>query len=76
MAKYPRLKVTGIGWNASEEVREFEQARHFPFTHNVIIMVEGHVIRSYEELLELVKHEHYQDRDFLKVTYLPMLGGG
>ena len=76
MGRFPRLKVTGIGWNASEEVREFEQTRYFPYGHNLIIMVEGYAVKSYDELVELVEREKYQDREFLKVAYLPLMGGG
>ncbi len=76
MAKLPKLKVKGLGWNVGEEIRDLEQARHFPFRHSVVITVEGQVVRSYEDLLQLIDQERYKDKEFLEVMFLPILGGG
>ncbi len=76
MAKLPKFKVKGLGWNMREEIRDLEQARHFPFRHGVIIMVEGEVVRSYDDIVQLLKQERYKDREFLEVMFLPVLGGG
>ena len=51
MSRFPELRVTHrIGGQPSREIIEFEQAPHFLFNYDVIVAVEGKVIRSYDEL--------------------------
>lgn len=76
MAKLPKFRVKSLGWNMREEIRDLEQARHFPFRHGVIIMVEGEVVRSYDDLVQLLEQGRYKDREFLEVMFLPIMGGG
>lgn len=72
----PRLKVTGLNWNAVEEVVAFKQAQYFPFGSNLIISVEDQVINSFDDLLRLVEREPYRDMEYLKVVFLPVVVGG
>ena len=76
MTELPELKVTGLGWDVSEKIQDFKQAKHFPFGHDVIIVAEGEVIRSYEDLVQLVAQERYKDKKFLEVMFLPIIVGG
>ena len=76
MAELPKLRVKGLGWRGSGDVRDFDQAKHLPFGHGMIIMVEGQVIRSYEALVQLAGLESHKDKEFLEVKLLPLLGGG
>lgn len=76
MTKLPKLKVKGLGWDISEEIRDFEQAKYLPFGHNVIIVVEGQVIESYEDLIQLAAQDRYKDKEFLEVMFLPIIVGG
>ena len=72
----PKLKVRGLGWNTSKEYYNFEQAKFFPYSEDVVIVVEGQAITSYEELFQLVTREHYEGKEFLEVTFLPIIVGG
>lgn len=76
MTKLPKLKVNGLGWNVSKEICDFEQAKYFPFGQDVVIVVEGQVIRSYEELVQLVDQDRNKDKAFLQVMFLPIIVGG
>jgi len=42
-----------------------------------MVMVEGSLVRSYEELVQIASQDDYRDREFLNVELLPMfvLGG-
>lgn len=76
MSKLPKLKVKGLGWDVSEEIRDFEQAKYFPFGHDVIIVAEGQVITSYDDLVQLVDQEDYKNKKFLEVMFLSIIVGG
>lgn len=76
MTKLPKLKVNGLGWDVSKEICDFEQAKYFPFGQDVVIVVEGQVIRSYEELVQLVDQDRNKDKAFLQVMFLPIIVGG
>ena len=48
-----------------------EQARYrFTYGEDVLVIVEGQLVRSYEELSQLVSEAVYQDREFLEVELL------
>jgi len=73
----PKLKVDGLGWNVEQESCEFDQARYFPYNQpDLVIVAEGRVIRSYEDLLQLAKVEEHKSKEFLEVSFLPIIVGG
>ena len=74
--KLPKLKVEGLGWDVSKGICDFDQAKYFPFNRDLVIVVEGQAVRSYDDLLELVSKNHYEDREFLEVKFLPTIVGG
>ena len=77
MTKLPKLKVQGFRSDVSEEIRDFEQARYFPFSGpGMVIVVEGEVVRDYEDIVQLVAQERYKDKEFLEVMFLPIIEGG
>jgi len=76
MTKLPKLKVEGLGWDVSKEVCDFEQAKYFPFGKGVVIVAEGQVIESYDDLVQLVDQDRYKDKEFLEVMFLPIIVGG
>jgi len=77
MPGLPKLKVTHwIDGQAAEETLEFEQAPYFLFDYDVLVIVEGRVIRSYEELLQLVSEKGLEGRDVLEVRMETVIGGG
>ena len=76
MTNSPKLKVKGLAWDATEEVRDFEQARYFPFSSELIIVVEDEVIRSYDDLARLLAEGRFKGKEFLEVMFLPIIVGG
>jgi len=69
--------VEGLDWAVTKKMCDFEQARSFPYdSRDLTIVVEQQVIRSYEDLLKLVSHEDYKERDILNVKFLPVIVGG
>ena len=77
MTKLPKLKVQGFRSDVSEEIRDFEQARYFPFSGpGMVIVVEGEVVRDYEDIVQLVAQERYKDKEFLEVFVETIISGG
>ena len=49
------------------------QAKYrFSYGGDVLVMVEGNLVRSYEELVQLASQDEYRDRELLEVELLPM----
>ena len=71
MPKLPKLKVKwwSIGYAEEETICDFEQAKEVVFGHglDIIVSVEGQMIASYEELVQLVAQEQYKDKEALEV---------
>lgn len=76
MTDLPKLKVKGLGWEDKEEIRDFEQARYFPFHSDLIVVVEDHIIRSYDELVKLLEQGKFKGKEYLEVMFLPIIVGG
>ena len=77
MTKLSKLKVKGFCSDVSEETRDFEQAKYFPFSlYGLVIVVEGEVVRDYEDFAQLVAQERCKDKEFLEVMFLPIIEGG
>jgi hypothetical protein len=77
MSRFPKLKVTHwIDGKTSQEILDFEQAPDFLFNYDVIVAVEGEVIRSYEELVRLASRDQFRERDFLDVQLETVIAGG
>ena len=72
----PKLKVDGLGWDNSSELVDFEQARYFPYSEELIITVEDQVVSSYDDLVRLAAGDSYKDKEYLEVVFLPMIVGG
>jgi hypothetical protein len=76
MTDLPRLIVKKEAGDTEGEIREFEQAKNFPFHEEIIIVVEGRQITSYADLLKMANQEKYKDQKYLEVMFLPMIIGG
>ena len=77
MARYPKLKV--IHWidgQADRDIFQFEQARNFFLNYDVLVVVEGTIVKSYAELMELATGAEHRDKDFLEVRMETIIGGG
>lgn len=77
MSSFPKLKITHfIDGLPSQELIDFEQAPYFLFNYGVIVLVEGTLIKSYEELVQLASQDSYRDRDVLNVQMETVVEGG
>jgi len=76
MSKLPKLKVKLNVGRLNEEIRDFEQAKYLPFCDHLIILAEGQVINSYEELVQLAAQDCYKDKESLEVLVMTAVGGG
>jgi len=74
----PKLRIKLPYVNVSEEFCDLEQAKHrFNYGNEAfLIVVDGQLINSYEELLQLAELDCYKDKEFLDVLLLPIAGGG
>ena len=79
MSKLPKLKLKKPYGYPFEEIRDFEQAKDVLFSQGGedIVVAEGQVIKSYEELVQLATQDSYEDKEFLEVWLLAVeIGGG
>lgn len=79
MSKLPKLKLKKPYGYPFEEIRDFEQAKDVLFSQGGedVVVAEGQVIKSYEELVQLATQDSYKDKEFLEVWLLAVeIGGG
>lgn len=84
MAELPKLKIKKhFGSPVEERICDLDQARDFllsclPDAHRarVLIAVEGQLINSYDELVQLVNRDCYKDKEFIEIGIYPIVGGG
>ena len=78
MSKLPKLKIQSLyGPEGEADICDLEQAKsRFIYGAETIIVVEGQVVSSYDELVELTEMEKYKDHDFLQVVLMPFIAGG
>lgn len=77
METMPKLEIEGLGWDTVEELSDFEEAERFPYhSRDVVIVAEGHAIRSYKELKEIAHKAINEGKSHIKVVFLPMVVGG
>jgi len=78
MSRLPKLRLKKPFGYPFEEIRDFEQAQYFLFSYgaSAVVMVEGQVINSYEELVQLATEDCYKDKESLEVVLLPAVVGG
>ena len=77
MTRIPRLKVQLPFGNQDDSICELEQAKYrFNFDNEVVVVAEGQVIKSYEELVELTRREDLKEKEFIEVKLIPLILGG
>jgi len=79
MIKLPKLKLKKPFGYPFEEIRDFEQSQYFLFSYgdSAIVLVEGQVVSSYKELLQLSARDCHKEKEFLEVLILPaVIAGG
>ena len=76
MNELPRLKISGLGWENAGQLLDFEQAKYFPYSQDLIISVEDQVVNSFEEMVQLVTRGPLKNKDYVEVIFLPVIVGG
>ncbi len=77
MSKLPKLKVQSLlGNDDRPEVCDLEQAKNRFDYDSGIIVVEGQVVSSYDELVRLAANDKYKGQEFLEVVLMPFIAGG
>jgi hypothetical protein len=74
----PKLRITFPFTKVENDVCDLEQAEHKLDWGNdmYIITVDGQVIGSYEELVQLANLGQFQNVEFLEVRLIPYIEGG
>ena len=54
------------------EVRDLEEAQDLPFdfVDDALVLVEGHSVKSYEELMNIAQREEFKEKDTLQAVVL------
>ena len=78
MCRLPKLRIKLSSQQVAQDTCSLEQSKYrFNWGHEpFLIVVEGQVIASYEELEELAKQERFKGREFLEVKLEDILIGG
>jgi len=77
MSKLPKLKVNWGSWGKNVGIYNFEQAKYLPlFNSPTLVVGEGQVINSYEELVQLAAQNRYKDKESLELLVVKAIGGG
>jgi len=63
--------VTATRFGLGPEGQEKAKYR-FSYGGDVVVMVEGHLVRSYEELVQFASQDDQKDKEFLEVELLPI----
>ncbi len=80
MSKLPKLRVRSLLYGESKdeaEIDDLEQLRsRFAAGSDIIVVVEGRMVNSYDELARLIAQDEYKDKELLEVMLLPVIDGG
>ena len=74
----PRLKITEwIDEYPQEHICDLKQAKKFfDRDSSLIVIVDGKVLISYDELINLATQDPYRYQEFIKIELVPFIGGG
>ena len=78
MSRLPRLRIKLESQHVPEDTCTVEEAHHrFNWGHEpFVIVVEGRVMSTYEELMALAHQDPYNKKEYLDVELAPILMGG
>ena len=74
MSELPKLRFKTPEGN--EEIHSLEEAKSLLFNWGVLVVVEGQLINSYEELVKLAGQNSCMNKESLEVTLIPFIEGG
>jgi hypothetical protein len=75
MAKSPELVIKPFG-NPSEYICDLEEAKNYLNFDGGVILIEGRMIHSYEEFVQVVAQDKYKNKESIEVVLLPTIIGG
>ena len=75
MARSPKLVIKPFG-NQSEYVCDLEEARNYLNFDSGVILIEGRMIHSYEEFVQVAAQDKYKNMESIEVVLLPTITGG
>ncbi len=79
MPKPPKLRVRSLLYGESEKTQlcSLDQLKeHFASESDIMVVVEGQIINSYDELNQLLAKGQFKNKELLEVVLLPVLEGG
>ena len=78
MSGLPKLKIKLPFAHVDDEICDLEQAKNrFKWGNETfLITIDGQVINTYEELIQLAGRDVYKDTEFLEVNLFLLVGGG
>jgi len=77
MTKVSKLKIQLPFGHQEDIVCELTDAKHrFSFDSDVVVVAEGQVIRSFDELTEIASREDLKEKGFVEVKLFPLFAGG
>jgi hypothetical protein len=71
----PKLKILYYGFS-NEDICDLDQAGYLFDIGELMIMVEGQKIASYDGLVKLISQDRYKDKQYVEVVLLPAIAGG
>jgi hypothetical protein len=76
MEEHPKLQVKRESRENSAEILDFNQAISLPFGKGYIVVIEGHLVNSYDEFINLCEIGKFKNKEYLDVLILPLIFGG
>lgn len=71
----PRVKLKFFG-DPGEDICELEEIKYlFDFPYGIIV-VEGQVVNSYDQLVQIASQGKYKDQEFIEIVQVPNIEGG
>ncbi|HTY61204.1 MAG TPA: hypothetical protein VMG30_03000 [Acidobacteriota bacterium] len=71
----PKLLIRVFG-DPGEDMCELQEAKYLIDFSSQIIVIDGHQIRSYDELAKIASQEKYSNQEFIEVVQVPAVTGG
>jgi hypothetical protein len=71
----PKIKVKFFGF-PDEDICSLDQAGHLFGIKNMMVLVDGQRIGSYDDLVQLIAQDRYKDKQSIEVVLLPAIAGG
>jgi hypothetical protein len=77
MSEFPKLKIKRT-WNPVEETHDLEEVRDLLFNRgaDLLVIVEGQRVSTYDELVQMAEHEKYRSKESLDVVMTPLWPAG